>query len=115
MTAPAYFVETMTPSGAWFLDEDAACADLADAVNAASKALSDWPDFRVWATPADAVIHDATAKIKAALAASYEANGYWYDTIPTALVDYASDELQRAHADDQAAQLDADCWLEAAE
>jgi len=58
-------------------------------------------------------MHDATATIKAALAARYEGDGYWYDTIPTALVDYASDELQRAYADDQAAQLDADYWREA--
>ncbi len=110
--APEYLVMTISHSGGLFLHEEAACADWADAINQADAQLADFPDVIVWHMPATAPRYDVTAKVKRAIAARYEAGGYQHDTIPTALVDYASDELQRAHADDQAAQLDADIWRE---
>lgn len=105
-------IQAQTPSRTWFCHEDALCADRGAALDLAAEILADWPDFRAIAMPTDRPAYDATAEVKAALAARYEAGGYTFDTIPTALVDFASDELQRAHAADQAGQLGADIWRE---
>lgn len=109
-----HLIQAQTPSRTWFCHEDALCADLDAALDHAAEILADWPDFRAIAMPTDRPAYDATAEVKTALAARYEADGYAFDTIPTALVDYASDELQAAHAADQADQLGADIWRECA-
>jgi len=112
---PAYFVQTITPSGAPFMGEDSACADFDAAVNEASEAIAQgWPMVRVWAVSTEAPMRDVTALVLRAVAALYEARGYVYDTIPNALIDYASDAMQAAHDADQAAQLRTDWRREVA-